>query len=80
VSSTGTDATIPAGNGTNAGLLVPAQFNKLANITVTGAVNLDSLATASHAAVTLAGTTNTNPLTLSGQVVGFSISQLTAAP
>jgi hypothetical protein len=80
VSSTGTDATIPAGNGTNAGLLVPAQFNKLANITVTGAVNLDSIATASHAAVTLAGTTNTNPLTISGQVVGFSISQLTAAP
>lgn len=80
VSSTGTDATIPAGNGTNAGLMVPAQFNKLGNITVTGAVNLDTLASASHAAVTLAGTTNTNPLTLSGQVVGFSISALTAAP
>lgn len=80
VSSSGNDAIIPAANGTNAGLLVPAQFNKLANITVTGAVNLDTLSGASHAAATLAGTTNTNPLTLSGQALGFSISQLTAAP
>jgi hypothetical protein len=28
----------------------------------------------------LGGTTNNNPLTLSGQEIGFSISQLTAAP
>lgn len=80
VSSSGTDATLPAANGTNAGLMVPSQFNKLAFITITGAVNLDSVAGASHAAVTLAGTTNTNPLTLSGQTLGFSISQLSAAP
>lgn len=33
-----------------------------------------------HSAVTLAGTVNTNPLTLSGQTLGFSISNLTAAP
>jgi len=79
-SSSGTNATIPAADGTNAGLLLPAGFNKLGNITVTGAVNLDTLDSASHAAVTLAGTTNTNPLTLTGQAVGFSISQLTAAP
>ena len=79
-SSTGTDATLPAGTGTNAGLLVPAQFDKLGFLTVTAGTNLDTIRTASHAAVTLAGTTNTNPLTLSGQVVGFSISQLTAAP
>ena len=79
-SSSGTDATLPAANGTNAGLMIPAQFTKLSNITITGAVNLDTLATASHAAVTLAGTTNSNPLTLSGQAAGFSISQLTAAP
>jgi len=79
-SSSGDDATIIAANGTNAGLMVPAQFTKLGFISVTGAVNLDILAGASHAAVTLAGTTNTNPLTLSTQAVGFSISQLTAAP
>ena len=80
VSSSGTDATIIAANSTNAGLMVPAQFNKLAFLTLTGAVNLDAVAAASHAAVTLAGTTNTNPLTLAGQALGFSISQLTAAP
>lgn len=80
VSSSGTDATLPAANDTNAGLMIPAQFNKLGFVTVTGAVNLDTLNTASHAAVTLAGSTNTNPLTLSGQAVGFSISQLSLAP
>ena len=79
-SDTGTDATIPAADGTNAGLLLPAQFTKLGNITVSGAVNLDTLASASHAAVTLAGSASTNPLTLSGQVLGFSIANLTSAP
>lgn len=79
-SSSGTNAILPLANGTNAGLLAPADFTKLGNITVTGSVNLDSLNTASHAAATLAGTTNSNPLTLSGQQLGFSISQLTAAP
>lgn len=79
-SDTGTDATIPAADGTNAGLMVPAQFNKLGFLTVTGAVNLDTLATASHAAVTLAGSATTNPLTLSGQQIGFSIANLTSAP
>ena len=79
-SSTGADATLPAANATNAGLMVPAQFTKLGYIAVGSAVDLNNLATASHAAATLAGNTNTNPLTLSGQVLGFSISQLTAAP
>ena len=79
-SDTGTDATIPAGDGTNAGLLVPAQFNKLGFLTVTGAVNLDTLASASHAAVTLTGSASTNPLTISGQTLGFSIANLTSAP
>lgn len=79
-SDTGTDATIPAADGTNAGLMVPAQFNKLGFITVTGAVNLDTLAAASHAAVTLAGSASTNPLTLTGQTLGFSIANLTSAP
>lgn len=79
-SDTGTDATIPAADGTNAGLMVPAQFNKLGFITVTGAVNLDTLAAASHAAVTLTGSASTNPLTLTGQTLGFSIANLTSAP
>jgi hypothetical protein len=79
-SSSGTNAILPLATGTNAGLLAPADFTKLGNITVTGSVNLDSLNTASHAAATLGGTTNNNPLTLSGQEIGFSISQLTAAP
>jgi hypothetical protein len=79
-SDTGTDATIPAADGTNAGLMVPAQFNKLGHISITQAVDLDALETASHAAVTLAGSASTNPLTLSGQQLGFSIANLTSAP
>lgn len=79
-SSTGTDATIPAANGTNAGLMVPAQVTKVGHLMVTAATDLDAMRTASHAAVTLGGTTNTNPLTLTGQALSFSISQLTAAP
>lgn len=79
-SDTGTDATIPAADGTNAGLMVPAQFNKLGNISVTQAVDLDAMESASHAAVTLAGSASTNPLTLSGQTLGFSIANLTSAP
>ena len=80
VSSTGDDAIIPAADGTNAGLMLPAQVTKLSHVTVTQAVDLDAVEAASHAAVTLAGSTNTNPLTRSGQALGFSISQLTAAP
>ena len=80
VSSSGSDATLPAANGTNAGLMVPSQFNKLGNLTITQAVDLDAVESAVHPAVTLAGTTTTNPLTLSGQTVGFSISQLSLAP
>lgn len=79
-SSTGNNATVPAADATNAGLMVPAQFNKLTNITVTSPVDLDAINTASHAAVTLAGNVNNNPLTLAGQEMGFSISQLTACP
>lgn len=79
-SDTGTDATIPAADGTNAGLMVPAQHNKLGNISITQAVDLDALETASHAAVTLTGSASTNPLTLTGQALGFSIANLTSAP
>lgn len=80
VSSSGTDATIPAADGTNAGLMLPAQVSKLGNLTVTAATDLDAMRTASHAAASLTGTTNTNPLTLAGQALGFSIAQLTLAP
>ena len=62
VSSSGINATLPAANGTNAGLMLPAQF------------------TALHAAVTRGGTTNNNPIVVTGQVLTFSISNLTAAP
>jgi hypothetical protein len=80
VSSTGTDATIPAANGTSAGLLTPAQFDKLANLTISAATDLDAIRTASHAAVTTAGNANTNPIVATGQVLSFSISNLTVAP
>lgn len=80
VSSTGLDATIPAATGTNAGLMLPAQVTKLGNITATAAVNLDTINTASHAAATTAGSASNNPIVIAGQVLSFSISNLTTAP
>jgi hypothetical protein len=80
VSSSGTDATLPAANGTNAGLMVPSQFDKLGNIGISQPINIDAVASVAHPAVTLSGTTTINPLTLTGQTVGFSISQLSLAP
>ena len=96
--SNGTAATLPLADATNAGLFAPADFSKLALIsvtaatdldpiktktdfiTVTAAVDLDALAAASHAAADLAGTATTNPLTITGQTLGFSIGQLAPAP
>ncbi len=98
VSSTGEDATLPAVNGTEAGLMLPAHKTKLdfvtvtaafdadatktklAFITVTQAVDLDAMETASHAAATTAGSAATNPVTISGQAINFSIAGLTSAP
>ncbi len=80
VSSSGADAIIPAVDGTNAGLMLPAHKVKVDHLTLTAATDLDAMRTASHAAATLAGSTNTNPLTLTGQQLGFSISNLTLAP
>lgn len=80
VSSSGADAVIPAVDGTNAGLMLPAHKVKVDHLTVTAATDLNAMRTASHAAATLAGSTNTNPLTLTGQQLGFSISNLTLAP
>jgi len=80
LSDTGNDATIPAADGTNAGLMLPVHFTKLGNITVTGAVNLDALLSSSHAAVTTAGSAATNPIVVTGQQLSFSIVNLTSAP
>lgn len=80
ISDTGNDATIPLADGTNAGLLTPAGFSKLGNLTVTAATDLDAMRAASHAPVTLAGTAATNPLTLTGQQLSFSIANLATAP
>lgn len=80
ISDTGADATLPLADATNAGLLAPAGFSKLGFISVTGATDLDAIRAASHAAVTLSGTASTNPITLTGQQLGFSIANLTAAP
>ncbi len=80
VSDTGTDATIPAADGTNAGLMVPAQFNKLGFVTVTEAINLDTILAASHAAVTTSGSSTTNPIVVTGQALSFSLTNLTTAP
>ena len=79
-SSAGNNAVLPLANNTDAGLLAPAQNTKLGNLVVTQVTDLDDMRSKSHAAVTLAGNTNTNPLTISGQILGFSISQLTEAP
>lgn len=79
-SSSGADITLPAATASLAGLMVPAQFNKLAFVTVTANTDLDAIRTASHAAVTLTGSASTNPLTLTGQTLGFSIANLTTAP
>ena len=42
-SDTGTDATLPLATGSIAGLMAPAQFTKLSNVSVTQAVDLDTM-------------------------------------
>ncbi len=79
-SSTGADIALTAATATLAGLLLPAQFNKLGFLTVTAATDLDAMRTASHAAVTTAGSATTNPITVTGQSLNFSIANLTTAP
>lgn len=79
-SDSGTDATITTVDGSNAGLMLPAHKAKIDWISITQAVDLDALETASHAAATTAGSSATNPVTLSGQQIGFSIANLTSAP
>ncbi len=65
-SNTGTDATLTLADGTNAGLLSPAEDTKLGNTTITQPVDLDALETASHAAVTVTDNA-TFDFTLTGQ-------------
>lgn len=79
-SSSGASATIPAATGSIAGLMVPSQFNKLGFVTITAATDLDAMRAASHAPATVSGSAATNPVTISGQAIGFSIANLTTAP
>lgn len=79
--SNGSGFSLPLADGaTNAGLMTPAQFTKLSNITISGAVNLDTIATKAHDPVTLAGNATNNPLTLNGQQLGFNIASLAVLP
>jgi hypothetical protein len=80
VSDSGTDATIPSVDAVNAGLMLSSHKTKLDFMTVSAATDLDAIRAASHAAVTLVGAVNNNPLTLNGQQLGFSIANLTTAP
>lgn len=80
VSSSGTDATIPAVTNSEAGLSLPAHKIKLDYMTITAATDLDAIRAASHAAVTTSGTAASNPIAVSGQVLSFNIASLTTAP
>jgi len=71
VCDTGSDATIPAADGTNAGLMLPAQFTKLSNISITQPVDLDALEQDVADLTTLSGVAS-NALTL-GTFTGITI-------
>lgn len=71
VSDTGSDATIPAATTLIAGLMIPAQFDKLANITITQAVDLDALESDVADLTTLSGVAS-NATTL-GTFTGTTI-------
>lgn len=64
VSSTGIDATLTAATTTNAGLMLPAQFDKLALVTVTGAIDLDDAVLVS----------DTRDIATTGTITGSSFS------
>mgnify|MGYP000160874706 CR=1 FL=1 len=71
VSDTGIDATLPAATTLIAGLMIPAQFDKLANITITQAVDLDALESDVADLTTLSGVAS-NSTTL-GTFTGATI-------
>jgi len=72
VSDTGTDATILAASNTIAGLMIPSDFNKLSNISITQPVNLDAIELDVNDLTTLSGVPS-NSLTL-GEFTGTLIS------
>ena len=80
--SAGNDATIPLGTGTNAGLLSPADFDKLGFLSVTAAADVDQLVTDSHVPAVTAGTATTNPIIVDAatQSFSFDIAGLAVAP
>ncbi len=72
-SDTGTDATLPAADGTNAGLLVPAQFTMLSNLSGT---NTGDQTNITGNAATVTGLTLGGNLTTSG---AFPLTLITTA-
>jgi hypothetical protein len=79
-SDTGSDAILPSVDGTNAGLMLPVHKAKMDHISVSQAVDLDAVESASHAAVTTSGSASTNPISLTGQSLSFNIAGLASAP
>jgi len=73
-SSDGNDATILLADSTNAGLQSPAQFDKLANIAVASAVNLDTLDSVASGSVTDSGSFESRITSLEGSDFNFNLS------
>jgi len=71
-SSDGANVTIPAATTNEAGLLTTTQFDKLAYITVTQSVNLDTIADNEHLALTI-NSTNANGLSIDGSAQELSM-------
>lgn len=74
--TTGSDAIIPLVNDTNAGLMPPGLFTDLSNITITGPVDLDGIATDISALIALTGMPvgSTNLSTFSGNTIPNNVS------
>jgi hypothetical protein len=78
--TSGSDAVIPATDGTNAGLFLPSEKTKVGHLTVTAPTDLDAMRGVSHAAVTTVGSATTNPIVVTGQQLSFSIENLATVP
>ena len=80
--SDGTDAVLPVATPTTAGLMSPTHVALLGLLSVTGAVDLDALATDSHKKAFAGGTATTNPITVDAttQEIGFDIDALDPLP
>jgi hypothetical protein len=79
-SDTGTDATIPLADGTNAGVMSPSQFSKLGFITVTQSVDLDAMEQDVADLTTLTGVASnaTNLGTFTGTTIADNVTVKTA--